>query len=112
MALINFSINIRDVDITTDRLLDYFACQATGYSANHTCYEEYDRLRLHLHPELFNVVYILLGLVPCSNLLFAVQVSDIKNTIQKVIYFYSGHSSQDKTVSSISATNYNQQHTG
>ena len=109
MALITFSIDIRDVDTTVDRLLDYFACQATGYSANHTCYEEYDKLRSYLHPELFNVTYILLGLVPCSNLLFAIQVSDIKNAIQKVMYFYSSHSSQDKTVSSNSTTNYNQQ---
>ena len=110
MALITFSIDIRDVDITVDRLLEYFACQATGYNANHTCYEEYDRLRSYLHPELFNITYILLGSVPCLNLLFAIQVSDIKKAIQKVVYYYSSHSSQDKTVSSSSTTNNNQQH--
>ena len=105
MALITFSIDIRDVDVTVDRLLDYFACQAIGYGANHTCYEEYDRLRAYLHPELSSITYILLGLVPCLNLLFAVQVSDIKNALQKVVYLYSSHSSQDKAFSTSSATN-------
>ena len=107
IALTNYSIDIRDVDITLDALLNYLACHAIGYNANHTCYEEYDELRSHLHPELFNVTYILLGLVPWSNLLFAVQVSDIKRMFQKAVYLYSSHSSQDKTLSSSSTTNHN-----
>ena len=107
-ALINYSISIRDADITLDRLLDYFACQASGYSADHTCSAEYDRLRSYLHPELDTVTYILLGLVPFSNLLFAIQVSDIKKAIQKVASFYSSHDSKDKTLSVSNAST--QQH--
>ena len=99
MALITLSISIRDADIILDRLLDYFACQAIGYSANHTCYAEYDRLKSHLKPELNSITYFLLGLLPWLNLLFAIQVSDIKKAIQKVVYFYSSHSSHDKTFS-------------
>ena len=107
-ALINYSISIRDADITLDRLLDYFACQASGYSADHTCSAEYDRLRSYLHPELDTVTYILLGLVPYSNLLFAIQVSDIKKAIQKIASFYSSHESKDKTLSVSNAST--QQH--
>ena len=107
-ALINYSISIRDADITLDRLLDYFACQASGYSADHTCSAEYDSLRSYLHPELDTVTYILLGLVPYSNLLFAIQVSDIKKAIQKIASFYSSHDSKDKTLSVSNAST--QQH--
>ena len=99
MALTTFSISIRDADVILDRLLDYFACQAIGYNANHTCYVEYDRLESLLKPELNSITYFLLGLLPWLNLLFAIQVSDIKNAIRKVVYFYSSHSSQDKTFS-------------
>ena len=108
MALINYSISIRDVDLILDRLLDYFACQAIGYTVDHTCSAEYDRLRSHLKPELNSITYPLLGLLPWFNLLFAIQVSDIKKAIQKVVHFYSSRDSQDKTFSTSNASN--QQH--
>ena len=99
MALTTFSVSIRDADVILDSLLDYFACQAIGYSRNHTCYEEFDRLKAHLKPELNSISYFLLGLLPWFNLLFAVQVSDIKRAIQRIVHFYSSHSSQDNTFS-------------
>ena len=108
MALINYSVNIRDVDIIVERLLDYFVCQAYGYSADHTCYAEYDRFRSVLKPEFNSTTYLLVGLLPWLNLLFAVQVSDIKKVVQKVAHFYSSRDSQDKTVPTSNASN--QQH--
>ena len=99
MGLINFSIYIRDADVILDRLLDYFACQASGYSADHTCSAEYDRFRSHLPLELDSTALALQGLLPWFNLLFAVQASDIKKAIQKVFYFYHSVDSKDKTLS-------------
>lgn len=99
MALTTFSITISNADIILDSLVDYFACQAVGYSINHTCYEEFDSLNAHLKPELNSITFFLWGLVPWFNLLFAVQVSDIKKAIQKVVHFYSSRSSQDNTSS-------------
>ena len=104
MALINYSISIRDVGIILDKLLDYFACQAFGYSADHTCHAEYDELRSYLKPELNSSTYFLLGILPWLNLLFAVQVSDVKKALQKVVHYYSSRDSQDKTVSTTSAS--------
>lgn len=98
MALINFSISIRNSDIIVERLFDYFSCQAIGYSANHTCYAEYDRLDSYLKPELNSATYFLLGLLPWPNLLFALQVSDIKKALRKVACFYR-KDSQAKTLS-------------
>ena len=93
MALINLSISIRDSDVILDKLLNYFACQARGYSASNTCYVEYEELDSYLKPELNSATYFLLGLVPWSNLLFAIQVSDIKKAIHKIAHLYSSHDS-------------------
>ena len=99
MALINLSISIRDADIILDKLLNYIACQARGYSTRNTCYEEYEELDSYLKPELNSATYFLLGLVPWSNLLFAIQVADIKRAFNKVVRLYSSRDSQDKTYS-------------
>ena len=88
------SISIRDWNITWDKLLDYFACQARGYNDDNTCYAEYEEFESYLKPELNSATYILLGLVPWSNLLFAIQVSDIKKLIHKVTRIYSSRDSQ------------------
>ena len=88
------SISIRNGDIILDRLLDYFTCQARGYSDDNTCYAEYEELESHYKPELNITTFILLGLVPWSNLLFAIQVSDIKKLIHKVTRMYSSRDSQ------------------
>ena len=89
MALINLSMRIRDADIILDKLLDYFACQARGYSDSNTCYAEYEELDSYLRPELNSATYFLLGLVPWSNLLFAIQISDITRAIHKITRIFS-----------------------
>ena len=90
-VLINLSIAIRDGDMFSDKLLNYFACQARGYNDENTCYAEYEELESYLIPELNSATFFLLGLLPWSNLLFAIQVSDIKKVICKV---YSNRDSQ------------------
>ena len=108
IALINFSINIRDADIIWDRLLDYFVCQSFGYSADHTCSAEYDELRSYLQPELDSIRFVMLGLFPWLNLLFTVQVSDIKKAIKNVLYLYCSCDSKDKTLSDSTQNTNNQ----
>ena len=104
MALISLSIGIRDSDIILDKLLNYFACQARGYSASNTCHAEYEELDSHLKPELNSATFFVLGLVPWSNLLFAVQVSDIKKAILKIACIYSNCGSQNIIYSTTSNT--------
>ena len=98
LALIGLSLTIRDADIKTERVLDYIVCQSIGYNANHTCQAEIDELTSISTPELNSATYFLLGLLPWSNLLFAIQVSDIKKTLQKVFYFCNCDS-QNKSLS-------------
>ena len=83
-ALITFSYIIRDSDIIIEKLLIYFACQARGSSSNNTCSTEYDELRSYLKPELNSASYFLLSLVSWSNILYAIQFTDIKNVIQRI----------------------------
>ena len=89
--------------------MDYFVCQAYGYSADHTCQAEYDKLRSILTPELNNISYFFnVGLLPWLNMLFVVQVSHIKKAVQKMARFYSSRDSQEKSISSSNSSN--QQH--
>jgi len=62
----------------------YFACQAAGYHGLDTCAKERDDLDVHLKPELNAATYIMLGLLPWSNLMFAVQVKDVKKVMQRL----------------------------
>ena len=94
MALINLSISIRDADIILEKSLDYFACQARGYNDDNTCYAEYEEMESLLKPELNSATYFLLGLLPWSNLLFAIQVSDIKKLIHRVTRMYNSRDFQ------------------
>ena len=98
-ALITLSITIRDVDIISERLFDYFACQARGNSNNNTCSEEYDELEVLLKPELNSATYFLLGLIPWSNLLFVIQVAYIKKGMQAALRRLSTYRHESYTVS-------------
>ena len=82
------SIGIRDSDLISDRLFAYFACQARGNNVNNTCYEEYRELEMILRPDLDITTYFLMGMVPWSNLLFAIQVGYVKKRIQRVVRHY------------------------
>ena len=84
-ALVNVSITVRDGDIAMFKLLVYFTCQAAGYNGTDTCAGERDDLESHLKPELNAATYFLLGLVPWLNLLFAIQVQDIKRALHRIL---------------------------
>jgi len=106
IALINVSISIRDADIILDKLFAYFTCQAAGYRGPHTCAAERDDLESYLKPELNGATYFLLGLVPWTNLLFAIQVKDIKTLARKVLPAYWRRESQEITPSTANTSTH------
>ena len=63
----------------------YFICQSNGYKGPDTCAKERDELEAYLHPELNAAVYILLALLPWTNLLFAVHIRDVKRAIHRLL---------------------------
>ena len=101
IALITLSYRIRDAHIILDKLLLYFTCPAGGYSSDNTCSAEYDKFVSYLKPELNQATYLLLSLVPWSNILYAVQFTDI-NVIQMI-----KHACQHKNHSEKSSTSCN-----
>lgn len=102
IALITLSYRIRDADVILDKLLLYFACQAGGYSSDNMCNAEYDDFRSYLKPELNRATYLLLSLVPWSNILYAIQFTDVKKIIQMI-----KHACQHKDHSQKSSTSCN-----
>ena len=101
-ALISLSYHIRDSDVILEKLLIYFACQTRGSSNDNTCSAEYDELETYLKPELNSASYFLLSLVSWSNILYAVQFTDIKNVIQRIV-----HANQCNNASEKHSTSYN-----
>lgn len=97
--MINVSFSARDSDIILDKLFLYFTCQSTGYNGPDTCSKERDELESYLKPELNAATYFMLGLLPWSNLLFAVQVRDVKRAIHKLL---SGCSLHERPTSAVS----------
>jgi len=84
VTLISLSVGIRDSDIIADKLLKYILCQASGYANIDSCAAERNELESKLQPGLSSATYILLGLLPWSNLLYAIQFTDVKRALQKV----------------------------
>ena len=84
VTLVTLSISIRNSEIIVDRLLNYILCQVKGYTNIDSCVAERDELESHLQPELSSASFLLLGLLPWSNLLFAIQFTDVNQTLQKL----------------------------
>ena len=82
------TISIRNSEIIADRLLNYIVCEVRGYANSNSCVAERDELKSHLQPELSSISFLLMGLVLWSNLLFAVQFTDINQILQKMKSVY------------------------
>jgi len=100
VTLITLSVNTRDSEIIADSIQRYILCQVKGYTTINSCAAERDKVESHLKPELRSTAFILLGLLPWSNLLFAIQFTDVKMALQKLRFVYQW-GSQDKTISTI-----------
>ncbi|XP_065889434.1 uncharacterized protein [Dysidea avara] len=88
VTLVTVSIIIRDSEVTADSLLNYILCQVQGYTSTNSCAAERHELESHLQPGLSSMTCLLLGLLPWSNLLFAVQFTDISQALKKIKSVY------------------------
>ena len=69
----NLSIGISEADGFYYDLLEYFECNLFGSDPRYR-----QKLERHLKPGLNAAAFIMPGLLPWVNLLFAVQVHDVK----------------------------------
>jgi len=78
IALTAFTIFTRNSTQFSDAIAEYWLCESTGVNPENTC----DRLRESFqqlsYPGLSAVSYVLLGIFPAVNLIFAVNVKEIK----------------------------------
>ena len=78
IALTAFTIFTRNSTQFSDAIAEYWLCESTGVNPENSC----DRLRESFqqlsYPGLSAVSYVLLGIFPAVNLIFAVNVKEIK----------------------------------
>ena len=74
IALTTFTVTTRNVELFTEELGQYFLCEAVGPEdpCDRSGFEELT------HPELVAVSYVLLGIFPVFNVVFAVNVNELK----------------------------------
>ena len=76
IALITFTLATRDNGRLLEEITGYFRCEFTGIDAQNPC--DRSRYQALLNPELNCISYILLGIFPVVNLVFAVNVEELK----------------------------------
>ena len=78
IALIAFSATTRNGVQFAAALADYWRCELTGVDPENPCDELRASLERLSFPILTSCAYILLGISPAVNLVFAVNISELK----------------------------------
>ena len=82
MLTTRISLTIEYRNDSFDHLYAYFYCQLNG--DNQACdqlKEEYEQLQ---NPHLTSIIILMLGFITCVNLIFAIQVQDLKDICSRV----------------------------
>ena len=72
-----FTLTTKDIDQNTLALTEYFECEKNG--RNNTCSHDSQQ-----HPVLSLMAFVLLGLYPTVNLLFAINVQELKALVKQL----------------------------
>ena len=81
IALLAFSMTIRDGDIFIHELQRYFVCEVTGHDPDNPC--DTSGFRKVLHVGLTTLSFILLGLFPTVNFIFVTSVRELRQYLKK-----------------------------
>ena len=82
VLLVDISFFINQANPFLDDLYKYFTCQLGGFDP--MCEDIRRQFEKHLHPELYAMTYLLMGLITVVYLLFAIQAQDVKKLIQRI----------------------------
>ena len=76
ISLTGFTVSLRSSGLYISALLQYMQCEATGVDPENPCnrasFEE------QTHPALTTLAYVLLWIFPAVNLIFAINISELK----------------------------------
>ena len=78
VALVAFTLDIRRTDEYVAEVTKYFICESKGNGSCST--SEYEDLS---NPEITNLAIFLLGLFPAANLVYALNINELKSIIYR-----------------------------
>jgi len=81
IALTAFTLTARNIDNLVTNIIDYFLCEKDGFDPDHSC-------RQDLNVTIDNVTivtlsYVLLAMFPAVNLIYVINVKELKDFIKK-----------------------------
>lgn len=80
IALTTFTLSIKDTSEITEHLINYFSCERDGHNSSNPCSRS--ELEALNNPTLTTLSYVLLGLFPVVNLVYAVNIDELKVYLQ------------------------------
>ncbi len=81
VALSSLTISTRNIETLQEALVKYFSCEQDGLDQNNPCSQ--NDIEKLLHPYLRAFSYVFLGLFPVFNMIYIVNVQEMRNTIKK-----------------------------
>ena len=78
VAFSAFTVTTRNGTLFATAIAAYWRCESAGLNSENSCDGLRDSLRQLTNPGLASASYILLGIFPAVNLIFAVNVKEIK----------------------------------
>ena len=75
IALTTFTLTTKDGPRVSDEIIAYFTCERLG---TENCDSQRSSYQMLLQPELNCLSYVLLGIFPAINLIFAVNIEELK----------------------------------
>lgn len=85
IALLSFSLTVRDGNTFITEVYKYFNCESKGVDPNNPC--DTSGYRKVLHIALTSLSYILLGIFPVFNFLFVINVHELKSFLKRKFPF-------------------------
>ena len=76
IALTSFTISTKNSDILQEKLISYFFCELGGHDPDQPC--DRSQFEQENSPVISTLSYILLGLFPIGNLVYALNISELK----------------------------------
>ena len=75
-ALSRYTVIVRNAEPFAAQLMGYFVCEAAGHDPNQPC--DRDDFRQLTYPILSAISLVLIGLFPAVNLVYALNVQELK----------------------------------
>ena len=80
VALTTFTLAMRNVEILISSIQEYFFCEQSGFDPEDRCTQDYQK---HTYPYLTTISFALLGLFPVVNLIYAINLKELKAALPK-----------------------------